>query len=143
MNIFGCKNLSSNLVLEIKNAIFLVMVLLYHICRLHHKLDSFFFHSVLFSTIKFWCLFKGFRYDSFVMFFNDFWYVVQPAVADFKCVAVKNCVNSMTSGKIFVINWRNIFETFVETDLLKRGLNHIMVRFCIFGFSDYCWCILN
>ena len=49
----------------------------------------------------------------------------------------------MTSGKFFVINWRNIFETFVETDLLKCGLNHIMVRFYVFGFSDYCWCILN
>ena len=25
---------------------------------------------------------------------------------------------------------------FVETDLLKGGLNHIMFGFCVFGFSD-------
>ena len=39
-------------------------------------------------------------------------------------------------GQCFDTNWRNVFATFAETDLLKGGLSHIFFEFRVFGFSD-------
>ena len=39
-------------------------------------------------------------------------------------------------GKCFVTNWRNVYATLLETDLLRGRLNHIMFCFHIFCFSD-------
>ena len=87
-----------------------------------------------FSPIAFWCLVKWFRCDFFIISLVDFWHIAYAAVANFNCIAVENILKFVAS--CFLINWRNVFELFIETDLLEAGFNDIVLHFYVFGFSD-------
>ena len=79
------------------------------------------------------------------MSYDNFCHVVHATVSDFNCISVKNFVKFVASRKCFATNnWWNVFATFVETDLLKYGLNHtIYFAFAFLFFLSCCWCISN
>ena len=81
---------------------FSAMVLLRHIYKLCHWLDSSLpLDIMLFSAIAFWSLVTWFRCDFFIMSLDDFWHIIHATVADFNCIAVENFVKLVASWKMF------------------------------------------
>ena len=89
-----------------------------------------------FSAFAFRSLVTWFRCDIFIMSLNDFQHIVHTTVAYVNCIAIENFVKFLSSWKMFCYQLKNVFATFVETESLKRGLNHTMFRFRVFSFSD-------
>ena len=98
--------------------------------------DTLFLDILLFSVIAFWCLVTWLRCDFFILCLNDFWHIIYEIVADFNSIPVDVLWRLWLLEKDFVTNWGNVFEWFVQTDLLGFRLNDIMFRFHVFGFSD-------
>ena len=132
-----CGYRNCSFILPLQDTPFSTMVLLRQIYKLRryltvplHRTFSFF------SAIALWSLVTEFRCDFFIMSRDDFWHIVHATIADCNCIVIEYFMKFAASRKCFVTNLRNVFSTFIETDLLKGGLNHIMFCFCVFGFSD-------
>ena len=81
--------------------------------------------------ITFWSLIVWLQCDFFIMALDGFWHVIHAIVAD---LLLKILWSLWLLGKSFVTIWRHFFAMFVETDLWKDGLNHIMFHFPVWFF---------
>ena len=63
------------------------------------------------------------------MWFDDAGYVLGTTVAHLHRVLIKYFVRLVGGWEGWRNSWRNLFPTFVETALLKGGLNQIMLRY--------------
>ena len=67
------------------------------------------------------------------MWFDDAGYIFSATVAHLVSVLIKYIVKLVGVLEVVTYSWRKIFPTFVETALLKDGLNQIMLRCrCLF-----------
>ena len=129
----GYRNGSSILPMQVQDTLFPAMVLLRHICKLRHWLDS----SLPLDILLFFCnciLVFGHMVSMWLFYYVPWWFLtlfMQLWLA-LTVLRLKILWTLWLFRKCFVINWRNVFET----DLLKGELNHIMFRFRIFHFFD-------
>ena len=126
----GYRNGSSILPLQVKDTLFSAMVLLHHIYKLRHWLDSSFPLDILFFFLQlhFGIWSRGFNVTFLLCPIMIFGILLIQLFLTLTALRLKILWSLRLLGKYFVTNWRNVFATFVETDLLKGGLNHIMFK---------------
>ena len=140
----GYRNGSSILPLQVQDTLFSAMVLLCHIYKLYHWLDS----SLPLDILLFFCsciLVFGHVALMWCFYYVPwwFWHIIHATLVDFNCIVVENFVKIVASGKCFVTNWRNVFVTFIETDLLKGGFAKVKPCYVLLLHFSFFWFIVG
>ena len=113
------------------------MVLLCHICnciinlRVPFNWTFYFFYAITFCICS-----RGFEVTFLLCPLMIFDILFMQLWITLTVLQLKILWSLWLLGKCFVSNWRNVFAAFVETELVKSGLNNILFRFRLFGFSD-------
>ena len=97
---------------------------------------------MLLPAIKWQSVFYGRINQLLIMWFDDAGYVLGATVTHFS-VLLSNILLSLLEGRNWWCNsWRNLFQIFVETALLKGGLKQMMLC-CQFLFVWLLLVLLN
>ena len=130
---YGYRNGSSIIPLQVQDTLFSAMVLLCHIHKLRHWLDSSLpLDILLFSAIAFWSLVTCFRCDFFIKSLDDIWHIVHATVSDFNCTAVENFVKLVTSWKMFCYQLKECYNVTISWALYCIQIYHGKIRHRLF-----------